>query len=332
MAATKKINWILILQAWAMLWVVIGHSPLRMPITDADPGYVAVLYKIAYSFHMALFIFVSGYLFYLTRIERPWPYGKMMFDKLKRFGIPFIIFTFVAMLVKTVFSDDMSRPGEISLGYFVNAILYPNDGPMREFWFIAVILWMFLARPLWAWLLKTWQGTVAGIAVTLVLAVWSPMFENDLLCFPRALHYAFCFFVGMAVYRWRVIEYIQRGWIWLLVGSLAIYALLFVATFPWTGILLTTTAIVFSIILALVLDRIFPRIFFTFSDYTYQIYLMGIFFQVGCKILNNRLFLPYGGGYMLCVVTGLYGPVLVCKLIEKINWQPLCLLVGLKRK
>lgn len=26
----RKINWLLILQGWAMLWVVIGHAPLRM--------------------------------------------------------------------------------------------------------------------------------------------------------------------------------------------------------------------------------------------------------------------------------------------------------------
>ena len=64
----KKINWLLILQGWAMLWVVIGHSPLNM---DSMPKIVELAYNFAYSFHMPLFILVSGYLFQLTRLSKP---------------------------------------------------------------------------------------------------------------------------------------------------------------------------------------------------------------------------------------------------------------------
>ena len=64
--AKKKISWLLILQGWAMLWVVIGHSPLIMD--DSMPTFAKILYEIAYSFHMPLFILVSGYLFYMTRL------------------------------------------------------------------------------------------------------------------------------------------------------------------------------------------------------------------------------------------------------------------------
>lgn len=31
MASNKKLTWLLLLQAWAMLWVVIGHAPLTEP-------------------------------------------------------------------------------------------------------------------------------------------------------------------------------------------------------------------------------------------------------------------------------------------------------------
>lgn len=63
----KKLNWLLILQGWAMLWVVIGHAPLSM---DSMPLLVEWAYHFAYSFHMALFILVSGYLFQLTRLTK----------------------------------------------------------------------------------------------------------------------------------------------------------------------------------------------------------------------------------------------------------------------
>lgn len=65
--AEKKINWLLILQGWAMLWVVIGHSFLG--VFKEGPAWENALCTFAYSFHMPLFMLVSGWLFYLTRLK-----------------------------------------------------------------------------------------------------------------------------------------------------------------------------------------------------------------------------------------------------------------------
>ena len=43
----KKINWLLILQGWTMLWVVIGHAPLR--IEGIVPEFAALLYDIIFA-------------------------------------------------------------------------------------------------------------------------------------------------------------------------------------------------------------------------------------------------------------------------------------------
>ena len=67
MAGKKKINWLLILQGWAMLWVVIGHACLGE--AGHGPEWENALFHFAYSFHMPLFIMVSGYLFHYTRIS-----------------------------------------------------------------------------------------------------------------------------------------------------------------------------------------------------------------------------------------------------------------------
>lgn len=67
MLEKKKINWLLILQGWAMLWVVIGHSTLVN--SGEGPIWDVVLIRVAYSFHMPLFMLVSGWLFYLTRLK-----------------------------------------------------------------------------------------------------------------------------------------------------------------------------------------------------------------------------------------------------------------------
>ena len=74
-----RINWLLILQGWAMLWVVIGHSTVGTP--GEGPGWENTLYHFAYSFHMPLFMLVSGWLFYMTRLADknpppPCPYNN----------------------------------------------------------------------------------------------------------------------------------------------------------------------------------------------------------------------------------------------------------------
>lgn len=62
MMERKKINWLLILQGRAMLWVIVGHSYLG--IVNAGPTWENLLVKTAYSFHMPLFMLVSGWLFF----------------------------------------------------------------------------------------------------------------------------------------------------------------------------------------------------------------------------------------------------------------------------
>ena len=143
MAEKKKINWLLILQGWAMLWVVIGHLGPTASF-DEYPGYAMFLWNTAYSFHMSLFIAISGFLFYLTRLDNDkWTYWATLKEKLVRFGIPFVVFTLVALVLKSVFAGSVDRATTLSVGEFVNAILYPYNGPMREFWFLATIMWYF---------------------------------------------------------------------------------------------------------------------------------------------------------------------------------------------
>ncbi len=78
--AKEKINWLLILQGWAMMWVIIGHCP--MGSYGEDSNLIVGLRNFAYSFHMPCFIFISGYLFYLTKIRNSMTWRNMFSDKL----------------------------------------------------------------------------------------------------------------------------------------------------------------------------------------------------------------------------------------------------------
>ena len=77
--------------------------------------------------------------------------------------------------------------------------------------------------------------------------------------------------------------------------------------------------IIFSFSLCLNLARIFPMLFYSFRDYTFQIFLIGIFFQMVIRwwyvrLENEWLYLPL---WVLSVVIGVYVPTLIARFLEK---------------
>jgi len=75
---TARIQWIDVLKGIAIIFVVLGHC---------NPGHQ--LYTYLYSFHLFLFIFVSGYLFDRTRYSG---YGTFVKRKAKTLLLPYAIF------------------------------------------------------------------------------------------------------------------------------------------------------------------------------------------------------------------------------------------------
>lgn len=85
-----------------------------------------------------------------------------------------------------------------------------------------------------------------------------------------------------------------------------------------------------SVIISLLLDKYLPSIFATFRNYTYQIFLMGIFVQILIKIFFKRGLIPnYEIAYILCIAMGIYVPVIICMIVKKVNIRCLNLCLGL---
>ena len=347
----KKINWLLILQGWTMLWVVIGHAYLGDNANG--PNWENMLGAFAYSFHMPLFMLISGWLFYLTRLKsftlipdrrggdfstserqstdeniiaRQWAYWDIVKDKTLRLLLPGVVFSLVAFAVKIAFPGEVSRQASFGIKELLMAFLYPYDNPFREFWFIATLFWFFLMTPLWKWVLKRkWSMWMIAI---ILLAIHFLQPETQLLSLDRVCSHAVWFYMGLVISK--------EDWIEKALGKKPLFtacigiAVYVVGVLVKWAILETVGGIVFSFGLALILDNFLPKTFFTFRNYTYQIFLMGIFAQIFVKIMFKHLSVPYMAAYILCVLMGLYVPVLVSKLIETINWKPLSLCVGLK--
>lgn len=392
----KRINWLLILQGWAMLWVVIGHAPLGEP--GAGPAWETALYRIAYSFHMPLFMLVSGWLFYRTRLVGSggvsgsssgssegsgsgWRYGAVLRDKALRILLPGLVFSLIALALKVAFPGEMERQVSLSAGAVLHTYLYPYDNALRELWFLVTLFWMFALTPLWRVVLRRpWSQ---WLVLALLVGLWFFPLRTGLLCLDKVCTHALWFYLGMVVSKEDFAARCLAPRLWLpLLASAAIYLLGLYLEYlagicagagaavsasgvveslspdglsagvastgfaagvasGWAPVCMSVGTllailggILFSFGIALLADRFVPRIFFSFRDYTYQIFLMGIFAQIFVKILYRHPLasFPYALVWLLCVLVGLYLPVLVARLAERISFRPLSLCLGLRVK
>lgn len=329
-----KINWISILQGWSMLLVVIGHAGLSKIPRNPDEPVISLIEYVIYSFHMPLFMMISGYLFYFTRVRSSMGYSRMLLDKLKRLGIPYIAFTGITFLLKNMFNEYMIRQTSFSPREIIHAFLYPTDNPLGELWFIATLLVIFVVSPvLIRALRRPLYAAMAGVGLLLLYLFPGHV---QLFCLSLAARYLIWFFIGLLLSRYDGKKYLDK---W---SALLGWGLLFVIAFIFShrygigeiAFIVTLAGCLFSYSLALKLDRLLPSLFHTFRDYTFQIYLLGIFFQIACKLLYQKMLYPhfYGLAFGICILLGIYMPVLISLLVQKMQLSYLDLIFGLKKQ
>ena len=191
-----KIYWISILQGWSMLLVVIGHVTLTNIFENPATPISAEVERIIYGFHMPLFMFISGGLFYYTKIRKGKKYGVTIRDKAKRLLAPFIFFTLATFVLKYIFNPLMKRPVELSFKQIINSILYPASNPLGEMWFIITLFIIFLFYPVFKWSLQ-WNKCIVSVWITtLLLNLFFPK-DIEILCFSQVAYYLVYFYSGL---------------------------------------------------------------------------------------------------------------------------------------
>lgn len=140
MTGIKKERNVLIdvVKAFAIISVVIGHSiqyGFSADYLRSGAYFDNVLFKIIYSYHMPLFMLISGYLFAYS-INRDW---KSVIKK-KSLSLLVPVFAWGAVkLVKYIIwqiqNDDLT---------FEEAVIYYLDTSVRHLWFLWAIFWCSL--------------------------------------------------------------------------------------------------------------------------------------------------------------------------------------------
>lgn len=328
---TNKILWISILQGWAMLLVVLGHTGFVN--ADGSPNFKIcdIVHDGCYSFHMPLFMFVSGGLFYMTRIKKEWSFGKMYVDKLKRLAIPAVFFITMTFFPKILAGPFMARQVSMNWRDILEGYVNFDKSPLGEMWFVSTLLLLMLMYPVYRYALKSWKTEVLLVAICLTMRFCMfPQFSYNLFAINQVCYYVTYFVAGMLFFKY---ECHNRFNPWIVGGA---SLLLFPILSYWHPIPLLTqfNGIVMSISLSLILAEKLTSLFSSFRDYTYQIFLMGIFPQI---LVQNIIWNLAGRPlvlapifYLTSVLSGLYLPVIISKCVEIINVKQISILFGLK--
>ena len=134
----KRLISIDIARAICIILVVIGHY-----IPDDSPDWYITMRNVIYSFHMPLFMFVSGYVHWATR--KPVKYKDFVWKKFQRLMIPYFFTSIVVITIKLLTESGLSVENPVDFSAFYKMFYLPVAGFFL--WFVFALFLIFLIIP-----------------------------------------------------------------------------------------------------------------------------------------------------------------------------------------
>lgn len=303
---------IVMLQSFAIFLVVLGHS---FPEKNM-PQQIMWIRQFIYSFHMPMFMAISGYLFiYSDGIKGS--YLKFIKMKTIRLLIPYATLSSLAFVPKAMLSKLARRPVELSFSAFVHNLIYPWDNAILFFWFLPTLFLIFVMSYLF---IKSLSNRISIIILTIILLVlnlFHPLDRIQVLNLSGVGFYLVYFWIGciMAHYK-KFTDMFFSNKFTFIVCSLGLIGCnitsLDAGSFKF---FVSIIGIVMSFSLAKILEKYDCKLFNIINGFSYQIYLLSWFFQTFfVTILYNIMHLNYFVSLLFMLFGGLFLPVILAKL------------------
>ena len=192
------------LKGFAIILVVIGHS-----IQSYSGGnFENIYFKLIYTFHMPLFMFLSGF---VTVYSPTNSYSKLK-KRFTRLVIPFLAWAVVYFVIKSV------NEGEADFNFFFTLIKSVDNG----LWFLWVLFLIHMAF-YFSEILKKRVGSYSLLLVILLLQFTSFSF----LGLGMLRYYVIFFAIGYYINNQRILEIINQHKYLISAISLSLFVLLF---------------------------------------------------------------------------------------------------------
>ena len=322
-----RINWLSILRGWVVILVIIYHTTINT--NKYSPDVLNNIFRqinYIFNFRMELFFFISGFLLYYTKIQKDSSFKVILKERIPRIVYPYLFFTLVLFSLKVIFNDYVGVPVEPTLSYLLNIFLYPKIYFLwRWLWFLNTILIFFLLYPFLKYSLKNKYTILCASCVCLGLHLFFPK-EVNFLDLSRVASFILFFYFGILFAKFQLQDYLKNKALGM--GLLVFFIMsLF---FDYKNLLHSFSGIGVSVCFALYCSEKIPNLFSSFRNYYYQIYLIGTLFHLEIlqKYAKIESFQAYLIACFFSALAGIYMPVLISKIIQRLNWKPLLKVVG----
>jgi len=302
------------LQTFGIILVVMGHCGKDIPyLTTA-----------IYSFHMPLFVFISGFLlFFKGNVFSNVSTLTFHIKKIKRLLIPYILISSIAFVIKTFLSEFSMRPIKLSVTAYIKGLIFPWDNPIIFFWFLPTIFALLILNFLffkYAPIKNTLTKKYILILISLILHFY-PFPEIDFFNISGIFKYQIYFILGGLFVDLKLMHLkIKSNMYFIAIITSIIIAInsIWPVNYSYIRLTIAIIGILFSISLAYIYVDKSKSFLNHLWGYSFSIYLFSWFPQVIIRILGFQVFdIHLGLVWFFSTIFGIYIPFWSVKIIKE---------------
>ncbi len=300
----KEIN---IARAIAMIFVVLGHS-----FPDAAPP-LSMINTVCYSFHMGLFVILSGFVSARRLLSRNYKIGEQLKSKFLRLMIPYFSFSVISLIPKLFMEKYTNNPFALKDFYKIFIGINPNGG-LWYLWtlFVISVIFILLGKIKYNYILFLVFSAGAHILNMFVPSTF----------LSTVLKYAVFYAIGIIVYKYYGFFKKYVFSIYSALAAMCVFIVLHIIGYSINIYIFTCISASIFIIFAAncISQNEKPRRLYLvlneFGLYSYDIYLVSYFVQVPLRVVFKSMFpIPVNILYAAMFVLGLIVPYFASKYI-----------------
>lgn len=304
------------LKGYACFLVVFGHviMGIRKSMGGTVPACMITVENFIWTFHVALFMFLSGYVYHLNG---DWKSknnaGKFILHKLFNLGVPYLVFSSFYILINCIMSSSVNTEFKLI------DILYLWKTPVAQYWFIYALFWLFVIFSLAGVWMKNWQITCCLAVIKIVFS----LLQINAGSFSGALNMCLAFGVGASIQK---IKIESTKWpVKACCIIVHIVSVLLILRTPldvlWIGSQIEAfIGIVGSIALISLLSHldVIKRFLLWICKYSFPIYLLHTIFTSGIRIVLFKFGIRTYGIHVICgLVLGIILPFFTACIFDR---------------
>ena len=305
------------LKGYACFLVLFGHVIMGIRLAGINiPQFFWGMEKFIWSFHIALFLFLSGVVYKVTGewTSKKTKWGFIIY-KLYTLGVPYIAFSVIYILINSLVGEANTHSSALD-------ILNIWKTPVAQYWFLYALFFLFCIWAALSGILKNWQITLFAV----LIGYLSPLLGISLGSFDVVFYSALAFGIGTFV-DFSSLTKPSSMVKWLIVLlHIAISVMLILLNkieAPFIKEIMLLFGIYSSIMFISLLQNYKPvSLFLSFMNkYSFQIYLLHTIFTAGLRIILLRMNVAQWWIHILLgTACGMVFSVVAAKIARKVKF------------